>query len=151
MVPCSASSSLDQTVRARLRISASAGSVLYAARGSAWRCKTSDARRLTDPPRRLTTGGKALHIFGRHRLACDAPVAAAHFFDQHPRHGTHFFTLDRDHGVGKRLDDLLLLRRREHALDELDLNQWHDRLHLLAANLGRLRYARPPIGSTGHW
>ena len=37
----------------------------------------------------------------------------------------HVLAFDFDHRVGETLDDLLLLRLREDALEGLDLDEWH--------------------------
>src|SRR3954470_15197772 len=55
------------------------------------------------------------------------PCAAGELLHPHPGNAPHGLALDRDHGVGDLLDHLSLLIRREDALNELDIDEWHVR------------------------
>src|SRR5947207_13187853 len=66
-----------------------------------------------------------LDVVGNEGLTADTPLATGDLLDQAPRDRSQLLALDRDHRVGEALDDLLLLKRREDALDELDLDERH--------------------------
>jgi hypothetical protein len=71
--------------------------------------------------------GRGRPVGARHaqRLAADAPVAAAHLFDEDPGDASHVLSFDGDHRIGEALDDLSLLLGREHVLDQLDVDKRH--------------------------
>ena len=52
-------------------------------------------------------------------------IVAGDLVDHAPHGPAHVLAFDRDHRVGDALDDLLLLRRREDAFDQCDLDQRH--------------------------
>src|SRR4051794_35097608 len=72
-------------------------------------------------------GLQGLDVLGCEALTPDAPCAAGEFLHPHPGDAPHGLALDRHHGVGDLLDHLSLLIRREDALNELDIDEWHVR------------------------
>src|SRR3954454_13499295 len=64
-------------------------------------------------------------VLGGQRVTGDAPIAALDLLDHAPGDLAHVLALDRHHRVGQTLDDLLLLIAREHAFDELDVDERH--------------------------
>ncbi len=64
-----------------------------------------------------------LDVVGGEELVADSPLAAGDLLEHAPRARAHALALDRDHRVCEALDDLLLLRCREDARDDLDLNE----------------------------
>ena len=82
------------------------------------------------PPRGISSslGGRLLQttgVAGGDDLAADAPVAVFDFVDFNQRIRAQRFAFDGDHDFGHFLDHLLLLRRREHVFDYLNIYQWH--------------------------
>ena len=96
-------------------------------------------------------GLQVLDVLGGERLAADAPLAALHLFDRDPGDGAHRLALDVDHRLGELGDDLLLLVRREHTLDELDLHERHGCLLCrVAGDSGRPPACARALAGPGH-
>jgi len=82
---------------------------------------------LGEPLGRLLSGHREYVGSGQH-AAADRPVATLDFLDDDPRDRAHRLAFDRHHRVGDPFHDLLLLDGREHAVDELDVDEWHCRI-----------------------
>src|SRR4051812_32467013 len=68
------------------------------------------------------------HVFRGKGTTADPPVATLDFLDHHPRIGTQFLALDRDHRVSQFADHVPLLSGREDALDDFHGYQRHSTL-----------------------
>jgi hypothetical protein len=64
-------------------------------------------------------------VAGADDLSADTPVSVFHFVDLHERIRTECFAFDRNECVSDFLDQLFLLRRREHVLDYFNVYEWH--------------------------
>src|SRR3954451_15819165 len=71
--------------------------------------------------------GERVDVGGRQAVAADRPVPALDLLDDAPGDLAQRLALDLHHGVGQALGDLALLVGREHALDELHVDEWHAR------------------------
>src|SRR5205814_3359440 len=70
-------------------------------------------------------GRKRLHFVSGERIAANSPIATLIILDDKPRHVTHVLAFDRDHRIRELADHLLLLRLRENAFDQLNIDQRH--------------------------
>src|SRR3954453_4589695 len=94
---------------------------------------------------------ECLDVGSMQRSTADSPVAPADLLDHNPGDRSHVLALDLDHRVGHATHDFLLLGRREHSLDDLDVDEWHRLLllfHLLPVSgiAGRGYLADRPSG-----
>ena len=71
---------------------------------------------------RPSTCSQFLNGLGCQRLAANAPLAAVDLKNFHPCHAAHIFTLDRNHGIGQFLNNLLFLLSVKHAFDQMDID-----------------------------
>src|ERR1700689_453577 len=88
--------------------------------------------------RRVAAGGEFLDGFGGQWRAANAPFAARYFPNLYPGHAAHVLTLDRDHGIGQFLDDLVLLLGAEHLFNQMHFDQWHCTSSILASPEARI-------------
>src|SRR5690349_3198970 len=71
------------------------------------------------------TGRERLDVSGVERVSADTPVPAGNLLDDHPGDRPHVLAFDLDHGIGHLAHDVLLLRRGEHSLDNLHIDERH--------------------------
>ena len=80
-------------------------------------------------------------VVGGERVAAGAPLVAGDLLDHAPDASAHVLALDLDQCVGEPLDDLLLPRGGEDALDDFDLDQRH--AALLVGRIATATIVRP--------
>lgn len=76
-------------------------------------------------PSRGLGGRHCMHVCCTQRLSTDGPVTLFEFLDPDPGHRAHSFAFDSDHGFRDIGNQVLLLARAEHVLDDVNRYEWH--------------------------